>query len=716
MEKRHRRTLLLFDRILAHRTREQVLILMAVLFAAFVVAHILLAWVGADWIRFCESRHVSRWAAPFYLLIDGNAFNALYLDSDAEWNEWLVLTACVIYITGSIIFTGMIISVLTNIIERRVEDHRNGVIPYLLSGHYVIMGFDESVPSFVSHIFETDPKAFVCLLTSKKAIEARELLLRSLGEQRMKRVVINYGHRTSADAYPPIHLHRANEIYIVGYHHLPAHDAINIECVDSICRYFMSQDFRQLPKRITCVFRDLDTYAAFKTSEIFSKLNALNIEFVPYNFHTAWAKQVFLHREYRDHEHPQQTYPYPSIYGRGITPDDAKPVHLVFVGITNFSVAFAMEAAHLLHFPNYNEQRQVKTRITFIDVKADKEKDEFITRNRHFFAIQPYRYWDLSMGGASDSELRYEMIEYAENDFLDVEFEFIQGDIFSARVQREVCRWAQDRNGRYLSIFLALSDQRANFVMGMNMPDAVYEQEIPIFIRQDRSDNFVTNLREADRQKEFAYSAVEDEDLRTRKRHLRYANIYPFGMNESAYCSDEKHLRQAMLINYLYATADYPRYRFQGTLTLNTLPKEQIWKEAEKHWKGLTVALKWSNLYSAYCIQTKVATLRAMRGLGADDASRDTWPITDAEAEVLARVEHNRWNVEKLLMGFRKARPKEDKYTHRAYSSSLEKNKKVFIHHDIRPFGVLDEVRKLDFEFSRSIPWIIKMTESDSEA
>ena len=80
-----------------------------------------------------------------------------------------------------------------------------------------------------------------------------------------------------------------------------------------------------------------------------------------------------------------------------------------------------------------------------------------------------------------------------------MEFEFIKGDVFSKKVQDELERCAREHNEtQYMSIFLAMADQRQNFVMGMNMPVAVYEYNVPIFIRQDRSDNFVTNLRTAE--------------------------------------------------------------------------------------------------------------------------------------------------------------------------------------------------------------------------
>lgn len=630
---------------------------------------------------------------------------------------WMLIASSLTFLFGAFIFNGIIIGIITNSIERRVFNHAQGHIHYLKSGHYIIMGYDEIVPSIITHIFDTDKKAYVLMLTSAGAAEIREKLSKSFNREKMQHIIINYGHRVSADAYKDIHLEYSEEIFIVGNHMKPAHDAINVECVDSIHNYLNNPKIKDRPRRITCVFKDLDTYAAFKTSEIFRKIGDLGIEFVPYNFYTGWAKQVFIKREYKDYDNPDvEPYKYPCVYGNGITPEDEKYVHLVFVGTTNFAVAFALEAAHVMHFPNADK---VKTRITFIDKNADKEKDEFITRNRHFFEVQSYTYEDLSDNPKYVPQgMGKERVIFDNANFLDVEFEFIKGDVFSKAIQDKIDVWAGEHNKKqYLSIFLAMADQRQNFVMGMNMPDEIYNNEVPVFIRQDRSDNFVTNLRNADKRdgdSKFTYSTVDEKnELQKKQRDARYANIYPFGMNETAYSADTHSLKRAKLINYLYCTANYDSYKFKGILALDAMPSESIWKEANEEWKKLTVALKWSNLYSAYAIRTKLITLRAMRGLGADDPSHDYQLLSDDEVKYMAKVEHNRWNVEKLLMGFRKAHDKEDKYTHQEYAGDLSKNKKLFIHHDIRPFEELDIIDELDREFSRYIPWIMRMTEDE---
>ncbi len=704
-------TLLRFDRILSQDLLRQVVILVLILCVIFLISFLLLNASGNDWQAYCENNHISKWTFPLYLLIDGNAFNNIY--SSDNLGAGTVFIACLIYLAGTIIFTGMIISVMTNMIERRVENYRNGHIHYLKSGHFIIMGYDEMVPSFIRHIFKKNPNTYILILSSMGAEFIREKLSKSFNRELMDKIIINYGHRTTEESYHNIHLESAEEIYVVGYHSQPAHDAINVECMDCICHYLSSNGLTQRPHKITCVFKDLDTYAAFKTSEIFSDVNKLGIEFIPYNFFMGWAKQVFVKQYYMDANIPNRRIEYPSVYGDGIVPDDPKYVHLVFIGTTNFAVAFAMEAAHILHFPNFNKNKKLKTLITFIDLNADKEKDEFIARNRHFFEVQSYIYQDLSEESQVEKSTIIPPTVFNEGngDFLDVEFEFIKGDLFSSKVQNEIRKWANAKSEQYLSIFLATSDQRKNFAMGMNMPDEVYNQGINIFIRQDRSDNFVTNLRRADNI-QLPYTIITDGEEKVETRTSKYAHIYPFGMNETAYSADNKSLNRAKLINYLYATADYETYSFQDLKVLEAIDPHVVRAESDRLWKDLIVSHKWSNLYSSYAIRTKLATLRAIRGKEPDDRKKDTQALSDYEIKEMAIVEHNRWNVEKLLMGYRKARHDEDKYMNDTiHTEGLIQNKKLFIHHDIRPFEELDDVNKLDKEFSKYIPWIVKMTE-----
>ena len=673
-----------FDRLLSKSIWKQFLFLGIVLLVLLGLSYLMLSWSGTEWKSFCDNKNISKWLLPIYLLIDSNALNNLYIGDAGKGavHGWMLIASSITFLMGAFVFNGIIIGLITNSIERRVANHKEGHIHYLKSGHHIIMGYDDMVPAIITNIFEKDKDAFVLLMSAAPSEKIRERLLKIFNEEQLKQIIINYGHRTSKEYYNDIHLETAEQVFIVGLRAREAHDAINVECVDSICDYLEQPSITNRPKRITCVFEDLDTYAAFKTSEIFGRVKALGVEFVPYNFYAGWAKQVFVNQYHKDIDHSDKIINYPAVYGNGyskedttaLTEKDSRYVHLAFVGTTNFAVAFAMEAAQVLHFPN---GERVKTRITFIDKNADVEKDEFIVRNRHFFEIQPYYYQDLTENAEKKSRQLIEKSLYfthknsykkKDANFLDVEFEFIKGDIFSKAVQDVISEWAMEHNDKqYLSVFLAMLNPHQNFVMGMNMPDAVYDKGVPVFIRQDRSDNFVTNLREADqaiidKAKFNIHYHIEDGQLKqSQPIGGRYANIYPFGMNETAYSADDTSFERAKLINYLYSTMS--DNKFQSLLVLNSLSEEQIRKDANRYWhENLTVALKWSNLYSAYTIPVKLAILRSLRGLDINDTGQDLSPITDSEAKILAKVEHNRWNVEKLLMGYRKPHKDEDKY------------------------------------------------------
>ena len=89
-----------------------------------------------------------------------------------------------------------------------------------------------------------------------------------------------------------------------------------------------------------------------------------------------------------------------------------------------------------MHFPNFDGKNH-RTRITFIDTNVDVEMQEIITRFRHLFDIQSYHYGDYTENGKHQSELQKIRVnkDLDITDFLDVEFEFIKGDIFSQPVQ-----------------------------------------------------------------------------------------------------------------------------------------------------------------------------------------------------------------------------------------------------------------------------------------
>ncbi len=741
---RNRKKLWLFiDKALSQSFWTQLFILLVLLVILFGISYFFMWVVGCPdqgMNKFLNDTKISKFMVPLYLLIDTNALNNFYTRGVSNWP----LTISIItYLLGIFAFSGLIIGVITNLIDHRVQDYRNGLIHYLRKGHHIIMGYDDMVPSIIMDIFEKDKVKHrdtnILILTSYDVSKVKEKLQKSVAKDKLDKIIVNYGQKTASEYYKDIHLEKAEDIFVIGNRQQPAHDAVNVECVDSIYSYLEKIKSENKPKRIVCLFEDIDTFAALKTSEIFSKLKKLNMEFIPYNFYTGWTNQVFVKRQYREkNENAPQGYP--AIYKDGIKPDDKKRVHMVIVGSNNFASTIATEAAHLHHFPNFDKDNSQKTRITFIDHNADHQMPLFFTRCRHFCEVQSYLYCDMTADNAQYSpEIHKELLskEIDRHDFLDVEFEFIKGDVFSKQVQDLLRDWAVDEH-QYLSIFLAMTDQRNNFVMGMNMPDEVYENKTPIFIRQERADNFVTNLRKTDSD-DHNYSCIANTDVKYSSRKGRYAYIYPFGMEDLAYCFDETSIKRAKLINYIYnflfeslgkllqkntnIKDDLKKELISVVEEKKALPLDTTWSEANDQWKQLSVASKWSNFYFADNIQCKLDTLKAIRG---KKISKDDM-LTEEEMKMIAVMEHNRWNVEKLFMGFRVAKPNEDFYKIRdiednnreQIADGAEKykdNKKyLFIHSDIRPFNELNIKSTLLNEITAyCLPWILGMTEESN--
>ena len=222
------------------------------------------------------------WA--LYLFIDGNALSTLYMDNYQEGNRiWGVIVGVLGFILGVIIFGGMLISVLSNMLQRRVENFRTGKNTYVIENHYVILGYDEIVPSIIKQIC-TNADAYVLLQSSLPSEEIAKKIHSSIAQDCEKRVIIKNGHRTSLNDLEEMKLNQACSIYIVGDRTKASHDAMNIDCMEKVYEVLKKNKEKGLPESITTVFEDQDTYAAMQVADLFDNIRDLDIEFIPYNF------------------------------------------------------------------------------------------------------------------------------------------------------------------------------------------------------------------------------------------------------------------------------------------------------------------------------------------------------------------------------------------------------------------------------------------------
>ena len=121
----------------------------------------------------------------------------------------------------------------------------------------------------------------------------------------------------------------------------------------------------------------------------------------------------------------------------------------------------------------------------------------------------------------------------------------------------------------------------------------------------------------------------------------------------------KQRIRKAKRINYVYnhftdakkaakKAADELNEKFDfktfaAGFKIADWPDDKI----DQYWNDQSLAFQWSNIYAANAIPAK------LRSLGIDPCRPH--PLDGQEVETAARVEHNRWNVERLLMGYRPA-------------------------------------------------------------
>ena len=307
--------------------------------------------------------------------------------------------------------------------------------------------------------------------------------------------------------------------------------------------------------------------------------------------------------------------------------------------MSRMGVALGIFAAQVCHFPNF-VTKGIKTRITFITPEADTEAYFFRGRYSRFFEVAPSFHNDFISNDPKVKGKEYtEYPKYAKmEDMLDIEFEFIKGKAEQPEIRQLLSDWAIDEKQK-LSIAICQRDPSKNMAIGLYLPDIIYKKGIPVFVRQKSSGALLTQLR-----------SNSNKDS-----YNRFSNIYPFGMQDNCYDLESEEIVKAQLFNSFYYNV-YDKEFTKGDL------KDVI----NAKWQKLKISHQWSNLYSVYSVKFKLNSLIQIEDesqsidyekysslLHCEKDDKCNFLKIGEKTELMAEVEHNRWNVEKLLLGYR---------------------------------------------------------------
>lgn len=685
------------------------------------------------------------WSVYYHYIDPGNQHIAV-TESGRKW-------AAVMAILGYLLLNGLLVAVLIGWFDRRREKWENGMVRYDCmfekKEHYVVIGGNDMVSGIVKQLLSKE-LSYIVILTSKNVEMFRRKLFSELTEEQQEYVVFYYGNRTSKTDIEDLKLDKAKEIYVVGESIVDDgqnHDAFNMDCLRLITDELSGAGEK---KNVYVIFENQITFSSFQFSDI-SEDDKKKINYIPLNYYEMWAQRIFA---FADPEHymddkedaylpldtirmidettKEEKFSY-------ISKNDQHYVHLVIIGMTKMGVAMAIEAARVAHYPNALTSKGPRTRITFIDVDADRESGYFMNRYSDMFALARWRYAeadkfnqrikteagkdlysDFSEDDATwhdplhsenttspykDMKLGVDGTKEGDEFFIDLEWEFIKGDMSSFAVQQYLreCSDKEKHPNKILTVAVCLDEPHQAIAAGLYMPDVVYENALQILVYQRFSDGIFKYISESV----------------SNKGNIRYGKVKSFGLLQDTFsmmCTDDY---MAKLINYIYSYTNYEEgdnkklYDKDNDKFLRDIADKVVEKQIEECWnntiskfdKGKSgCARRWSSIYNANSIRTK------LRSAGWDKISQ--WDEGNKDIIIpMSMTEHNRWNVEQLLMHYSLVSKSEFEEFERGCRVRKNELKQRMRHIDICSYSRLDDldpgVEIYDISLIRSLPYIV---------
>ena len=594
-----------------------------------------------------------------------------------------------ITLVGTVVFLSMVINAFGNVVDNRIENYRKGFVRYWFNDHVVFLGANEVIIGMIDHLATIEKfrkKKFV-VLTSDDCEKVRDNITSHLSEEAKKlKITFLFGERNNDDTLRSIYINRASHIYIVGEDKELERDSINIECWNIIktIRLEVVDKFNKCSLRGICRSRRMTRLCKwFKESGLSKKLNIAKCYLILDRQSSTWVfnkmkadpnsgietnvidtleslSQRVLVNPQSDNGRPVP----PTLDGpEGIRRESEKTVHLVIFGMTQMASAMAMTAAHLCHFPNYLRDPSKKTTITFIAPDAKQEMAFLTGRYSHLFRHSEYEYLEEGM---SDDERKKNSHVSEGEDFLDIRWRFVKGSIEQSWIRKLLMGYYENHKigKERLTLAICGNDAESNIASALYLPEAFYAK------KKESGCDDVTIL---------VYQPVSGERIYTAcAKTYRYSNVYPFGQYDRSYDpSYRARLLAAKKINYLYKVCK------------NYKKMPDTYTELDELWRDKTFLDRASSMYSANSIYMKLRSV----GLTPESTKEELKPYV----EMLSEVEHNRWDVERLILGVAEpTQEQREEYLALADPGVLKSYWKQNLHLNINlvPYKDLDEGTK----------------------
>lgn len=261
---------------------------------------------------------------------------------------------------GMVLLSGLLITTLTNVVERRVSDIEEGNVVYKsITGHYVIIGYGSLVVSIIRNIYakKNEFGKRILILTSQNVRSSRAHLFAQIPPEWEKYIHFYSGNIESKEHIANLNVNSAEEIFVLGENEEYGRDSKNIECVRQIA--LLRSNCKNIIN-VNVQFDKLTSYSLIQKLSLpidyLAPQGNISIYFRPFNLYENWARILWGFNGGDD-------CGYDSLDFDRIEGD--KYIHLVIVGFNRMGRALFLEALRQCHYPNFNEETQrVRSKIT----------------------------------------------------------------------------------------------------------------------------------------------------------------------------------------------------------------------------------------------------------------------------------------------------------------------------------------------------------------
>ena len=614
------------------------------------------------------------WTVYYHFIDPGNQHSA----STDQGRNWAALIA----ILGVFLLNGLLVSSIVGWVDKRKERWLNGEETYCgflkRRKHYVIIGGSDMVVGIVKEIFKKEEKKhclpYILIQTSQDVEDFRRKLFSDLKTKEQKHIIIHYGNRNSESDIKQLHLEKAKELYIIGEESRTDdmesyHDTMNMKCLDLVYEEVEKiSHFKKIEKgngkesidnRLLCrfMFEYQTTFNVFQYSPISENIKK-RINFKPFHYYEMWAQKVLVSKTLDK----TSDYEYLPLEGEeGIKKDDSDYVHLVVVGMTRMGTALATQAALMSHYPNF-VTKGIRTKITLIDENADKEKNFFIDRYDRLFALSNWSYKEMVRleNGSEKLKLvyRHRVPEnhYLGGDFLDVEWEFIQGTVAQLKLQQYIEDCASKT--KKMTIAICKDEPSRCLAAALNLEWRIFDKALQVLVYNRYDDALIKQIK----------PTVETNFVTPFGNKLK-----AFGMATECYCEE-------LLSDVDFIAQEFNKVYGKVSAVITASKSKQITFQS----KGKSpVAKNWSNIYNANTLWTKLRCVKI---------EKET--IDAEDIDILAKVEHNRWVIEQLIMSYRHLSPEEQE------QASKDANKKEWLKGEMAHLNICsnEKLEEIDIE------------------